>query len=141
VALAIRGISKSERELMLALERLEGNNGWDDRDGTDYIGQVTSVLNSYLGKTVYKTVDTPRDPMTAAQKAAFRKNVIDSIDASYGVVVNIVSPPGNRPRAQLGSSQPNYGGTWIYHYMTVTGYRIVNGVLYVKIADSGFWPY
>lgn len=37
-ALKVQGISVSEREIARQTEELEGNRGWDDQDGTDYIG-------------------------------------------------------------------------------------------------------
>lgn len=140
-AISIHGIYKSEAEIARRTEALEGNHGWDDRDGTDHISQITTVLNEYLPNAGYVTRLTTRDPMTAEQKALFQSDVITSIDSGYAVVINIVSPPGNRPRGQLGSSSPNYGYGTVFHYMTIVGYRWVNGVLYLKIADSGFRPF
>ena len=58
-----RGKLITERELMLELEALEGNHGWDDEDGTDSITQVTTVLNRHTGGR-YATVQMPTDSPT-----------------------------------------------------------------------------
>lgn len=146
IALACRGITKSERDCMLLLEKSEGNvrNGqvFDDQDGTDYIGQVTSVLNSLLPGAKYKTVDLQADPPSKAQIDALWNHIVASIDAGVACVFNIDSPPGNRPVAVAPSTQsPNYGWTEIFHYITGTGRRVDGATRKVLIDDPGFSPF
>lgn len=139
-ALAIHDQYASELEISRKTEALEGNVGWDDRDGTDSISQVTTVLNEYLDAG-YVTRLTPRDPMTPDQKVLFWNDLTTSIDAGYGVAMNIVAPPSNYPKGKLGSANPTYGGGTVFHYVLIVGYQEVNGARYIKIADSGFWPW
>lgn len=82
-------------------------------NGTDYIGLVRGALDHYLNITAYKEADLTTDPPTAAQQAALKQDLVDSIDAGYGLVANVVS--GWRP--------PGYpsSGT-IYHYIALVGY-------------------
>lgn len=137
IVLNSRGIHKSERDLMLELEALEGNHGWDDQDGTDSIRQVTTVLNRYLPGYVTRLM--PNDPPTASQVTQLWGDIVQSIDAGFGVVVNIVAPPSNYPRGVKGSTFPAYGGGTVFHYMTVMGYD--DTARAVWIADSGFRPF
>lgn len=139
-ALSIHGKFASELEISRKTEALEGNVGWDDQDGTDAIRQITEVLNDYLDAG-YVTAITDVDPLSPAQKSKFWRDIVSSIDAGYGVAVNIVAPPNNYPKGKLGSPNPTYGGGTVFHYFLVVGYQEVDGVLYVKIADSGFWPW
>ncbi len=95
-------------------------------NGTDYIGQVTTVLNDYLGAGRYRTVEMPSDPPTQAQRDTLWTDVTYSIDSGYAVVANIVAPPSNHP--------PGYPDQTIYHYFAVIGYDRDERSVYV--ADS-----
>lgn len=140
VVLNSRGILKSERDLMLELERLEGNNGWDDQDGTDSIGQVATVLNKYLGGG-YVVRARPNDPPTRAQIDELWNDIVASVNGGYGVVANIAVPRGNFPRGTRGSRSPAYSGNFVWHYFSVMGYYEGPDGRHVWIADSGFGPY
>ncbi|RCG24699.1 hypothetical protein DTL70_10125 [Streptomyces diacarni] len=97
-----------------------------DENGTDHIGQVTTVLNSNLGTDWYKTTEMPNDPPTQEQKDQLWADVVRGIDNNFPLVTNIVAPPGNQP--------PGYpSDQTIYHYFTVIGYDDANGS--VLIAD------
>lgn len=134
------GINVPEPELARKTEKLEGNDGWDDRDGTDHIRQVVTVLNEYT-KAGYAFVDMQRDPPTAEQKEKLWLDLVGSINAGRGVVANIVAPPTNQPKHVFPSTiGPNYGRNTVYHYFSVMGYSD-NGPRRVLIADSGFSPY
>lgn len=109
--------------------------------GTDYIGQFPKVLNKYLPKAGYRHVDMPNDPPTAAQKERLWQDIVNSINAGYGVIANIVAPPSNYPRAVAPSTQsPAYAGGTVYHYFAVMGFSEAGGRR-VWIADSGFSPF
>ena len=105
-------------------------------NGTDWIGQVTGVLNNHLGNGWYETKEMPNDPPTQEQKNLLWNDVVTDINAGYALVTNIVAPPGNQP--------PGYpSNQTIYHYFTVIGYDDANGT--VLIADpasfSGYQIY
>lgn len=109
--------------------------------GTDYIGQFPAVLNRHLpaGKYIYRNM--PNDPPSQAQKDRLWVDIVNSINAGYGVVANIVAPPSNYPRAVLPSTtSPAYSGGTVYHYFAVMGYSDSGGRR-CWIADSGFSPY
>lgn len=109
-------------------------------NGTNYIGQFPTVLNQYLPQAKYAHRDLPRDPATPAQKEQLWRDITASINAGFGVVANIVAPPGNYPKAVAPSTVNfRYGGGTVYHYISVMGYR--TGDRAVWIADSGFYPY
>ena len=96
-------------------------------NGTDWIGQITNVLNRHLGPGRYGTTEMPNDPPTAAQRDRLWRDIVLSIDANHPVVANIVAPPGNQP--------PGYpSNQTIYHYFTVIGYN--PDTYQVYIADS-----
>lgn len=98
-------------------------------NGTDHISQVTGVLNENLAgtNTNYVTKEMPNDPPTQAQKDELWNHIVTDINDGYGIVANIVAPPGNQP--------PGYPpGQTIYHYFTVIGYDSEN--MTVHIADS-----
>jgi len=140
VVLNSLGIHRTEQSLMLEIEKLEGNDGWDDRDGTDHISQITRVLNDHTDAG-YFTVEMPNDPPTAAQKERLWADLVASINGGHGVVVNIVAPRSNYPKAVAPSTiSPAYSGGTVYHYMTVMGYSD-DDIRRVWIADSGFSPY
>lgn len=85
-----------------------------DEDGTDWIGQITVVLNKYLGPDRYKTVEMPNDPPTAEQRDQLWRDIVNSIDRGYPVVTNIWAPPHNHP--------PGYPNRYVKHYFLVNGY-------------------
>ena len=96
-------------------------------NGTDWIGQVTAVLNDDLGGNYYKTTEMPNDPPTQPQRDRLWNDVVHSIDKNFAIVANIVAPPGNQP--------PGYpSNQTIYHYFAVVGYNSEKREVY--IADS-----
>jgi hypothetical protein len=95
-------------------------------NGTDWIGQVTQVMNNHLGQGRYATVEMPNDPPTQAQKDKLWSDIVFSIDHGYGMVANIVAPANNHP--------PGYPNYTIYHYIALVGYDKSNMTVY--IADS-----
>lgn len=108
--------------------------------GTDYIGSFPDVLNSYIGWGKYAYRNVP-GYLGAAGKNTLWENLTNSIDAGLGVVVNIVAPPSNYPKAVYPSTiSPAYSGGTVYHYIAAMGYRD-DGTRKVWIADSGFSPY
>lgn len=112
--------------------------------GTDYIGQITAVLNKYIPDADYLTVDLPHDPPTDAEVETFWNNLRTSIDNGFGLVLNFVAPGNNPPFPIKGSGPtPNfysYGGT-VYHYVSAHGYSDEGGERAVWIADSGGAPF
>ena len=141
VILNSRGTIKTERDLMLELERLEGNNGWDDQDGTDSIAQVATVLNRYVDGG-YLVRQMPNDPPTQAQKDLLWDDVVKSVDAGFGVVGNIAVPWSNFPKGTRGSVTPSYTGNFVWHYLSIMGYADDGpGGKHYWIADSGFKPF
>ena len=113
------------------------------RGGTDWIGQVTRTLQKHIPAAKYATVEMPNDPPTSAQRERLWQHLTGSIDAGYGLAVNIVAPPNNYPRPSFKSTQAlQYSGGTVYHYVAAMGYAIDgNGVKHVWLADSGFRPY
>ncbi|WP_018155997.1 C39 family peptidase [Demetria terragena] len=106
VALSCRGIHLTQAELA-------GQLGTDG-DGTDHIGQITRVLGSLVGW--YETKEMPSDPPSPEQRDLLWRDVTHNVDNGYGLVANIVAPPGNHP--------PGYpSDQTIYHYFTVVGYQ------------------
>lgn len=111
-------------------------------NGTDHIGLLTGALNRALPDAKYATVQIPNDPPSAAQRDTLWNNIVRSINAGYGVAINIDAPPSNYPKAVYPSTiSPAYGGDEVLHYFAAMGYREDNGVRAVWIADSGFTPY
>ncbi|HEY5948599.1 MAG TPA: C39 family peptidase [Kofleriaceae bacterium] len=119
VALSVRMTPPSQQAL--------ANQLGTTTNGTDWIGQITGVLNDDLGGTYYVTTEMPNDPPTAAQRDRLWHDVVQTIDSDFAVVANIVAPPGNQP--------PGYpSDQTIYHYFSVVGYRREERQVY--IADS-----
>ena len=109
--------------------------------GTDWIGQFPAVLNRHLPGAGYKVVSMPNDPPTPAQRDRLWNDIVNSINAGYGVVANIVAPPSNYPKAVYPSNiNPAYAGGTVYHYFAIRGYSDSGGRR-CRIADSGFAPY
>ncbi|MEQ0565683.1 C39 family peptidase [Amycolatopsis sp. NEAU-NG30] len=94
-------------------------------DGTNWIGQITGVLNRDLGTSWYETKEMPNDPPTQAQRDLLWRDIVLDIGNGYPIVANIVAPPDNHP--------PGYPNETIYHYFTVIGYD--SSDMTVKIAD------
>lgn len=113
------------------------------RGGTDWIGQITRTLQKHIPAAKYATVEMPNDPPSTAQRDRLWQHLTGSIDAGYGLVVNIVAPPNNYPRpSHTSTTALAYSGGTVYHYVAAMGYAIDgNGVKHVWIADSGFKPY
>ncbi|QHB37451.1 lysin A [Mycobacterium phage Leopard] len=132
VVLDSRGIKRAESDLAREI-------GTTTR-GTDYVGLIERVLDRVTPDANYTSVYTERDPMTAAQKETLWKNLVRSIDAGYGVVMNWVAPPSNKPRGVKGSVSPRYSGGTTYHYVAAMGYDDDPNLRAVWIADSGFQP-
>lgn len=95
-------------------------------NGTDWIGQITAVLNNRLGARRYKTTEMPHDPPTQSERDRLWADIRLSIDNNYPVVTNIVAPPSNHP--------PGYPDEVIYHYFAVIGYN--PSTMQVYISDS-----
>ncbi len=95
-------------------------------NGTDWIGQVTRVLNQNLRAPWYVTRELPNDPPTPAQKDLLWRDLVRAIDNGFPLVANIVAPPNNHP--------PGYPNHTIYHYISVIGYNRETRQAYV--ADS-----
>lgn len=140
------GMLVAESTIANEIEQLENPGRGDDRDGTDYIGLIEKVLDRRAGKQQYTSVYTPNDPMTQAQKDKFWKDILHSVVGNKaGVVVNIVAPPSNPPRATKGSKPPPYPrNTTTWHYVSIMG--VDEAERAVWIADSaafggitGFW--
>lgn len=133
VLLNSRGIHVEESELAQ-----EMGTTWN---GTDFIGQIERVLDRRVPDARYTSVQMPNDPPTADQCARLWRDIVRSIDSGWGVIVNIVAPPSNYPRAVAPSTiSPTYSGGTVYHYMTVMGYDDA-GARSVWMADSGFSPF
>ncbi|GAA1695463.1 hypothetical protein GCM10009745_46550 [Kribbella yunnanensis] len=102
-----------------------------DEDGTDWIGQVTRVLNNRLNTGYYETKEMPNDPPTQAQRDLLWHDIVYDIDRGWALVANIVAPANNHP--------PGYPNYTIWHYFTVIGYDSSDST--VLIADpAGFNP-
>ncbi|WP_370945096.1 C39 family peptidase [Amycolatopsis sp. cg5] len=94
-------------------------------NGTDWIGQITGVLNRDLGTSYYETKEMPNDPPTQAQRDLLWRDITLDINNGWALVANIVAPANNHP--------PGYPNYTIYHYFTVIGYD--SSDMTVKIAD------
>ncbi|QIN94250.1 endolysin [Mycobacterium phage Willsammy] len=133
VVLNSRGIIKAESDLARQI-------GTTTR-GTDYVGLIERVLDAIVPDARYTSVYIANDPPTAAQKETLWRNLVASINAGYGVVMNWVAPPSNKPRGVKGSVSPSYSGGTTYHYVAAMGYDDNPAARAVWIADSGFRPY
>ena len=123
IALSARMSAPSQQEL--------ANQLGTDEDGTDWIGQVTGVLNNRLNTGYYETKEMPNVPPTQAQRDLLWNDIQYDIDRGYAIVANIVAPASNHP--------PGYPNYTIYHYFTVIGYDTSDST--VLIADpAGFGP-
>ncbi|MFE6922905.1 C39 family peptidase [Nocardia sp. NPDC057663] len=125
----------------LILESVLGSEMGTDQEGTDHIGLIAPVLNRYLPGADYRVSQMPNDPALPQQAQKLWENVKQSIDSGYGVVANIVAPPGNYPRGVRGSTSPQYRGGTVFHYIAIMGYADGGGPRAFWVADSGFEPY
>ncbi|NEA35157.1 C39 family peptidase [Streptomyces sp. SID13031] len=123
IALSARMSAPSQQDL--------ANQLGTDEDGTDWIGQVTGVLNNRLNTGYYETKEMPNDPPTQGQRDLLWYDIQYDIDRGYAIVANIVAPASNHP--------PGYPNYTIWHYFTVIGYDTSDST--VLIADpAGFGP-
>jgi peptidase C39-like protein len=114
IALSARGINVSQADMAAQLGTTT--------NGTDWIGQVTGVLDNYVGW--YETKEMPNDPPTQGQRDLLWNDIVLDINNGYAIVANIVAPPGNQP--------PGYPpNQTIYHYFTVIGYDDSNMTVYI----------
>lgn len=132
VVLNTRGIIVAESDLARQI-------GTTTR-GTDYVGLIERVLDNIVPDARYTSVYIENDPATAVQKEALWANLKRSIDGGFGVVMNWVAPPSNKPRGVKGSVSPRYSGGTTYHYVAAMGYDDNPAARAVWIADSGFQP-
>lgn len=138
--LRARGTRVGESEIAHQTEELEGNRGWDDQDGTDSIRQGATVLNRYLPEAEYAVVEWRGYPGRVAREE-FWQRVKASVDAGYGVLVNIVAPVSNYPRGTRDSASPAYGGGTVFHYISIAGYYDGPDGRHYWVDDSGFRPF
>lgn len=132
VILAIRGVTVAEATLARECGTNEG--------GTDSVLLIERCLDTRIPDANYTSVQMPNDPPTLPQKELLWKNVTQSIDAGYGVIMNWVAPLNNYPRSIKGGQNLSYGGGTVYHYVACVGYDDT-APRSVKIADSGFRPF
>ncbi|WP_083885250.1 C39 family peptidase [Nocardia thailandica] len=125
----------------LIVESDLGQEMGTDEDGTDHIGLIGPVLDKHIPGADYKVVQMPDDPPSAHQREQLWADVTRSIDNGYGVVANIVAPPGNYPVGVRGSTSPEYHGGTVFHYIAIMGYADDNGGRAFWVADSGFPPF
>lgn len=133
VVLNSRGIIVSEQELALSIGTHVG--------GTDYVGLIEKDLDQRVPEAGYMSIYLPNDPPTAAQRDRLWRDLVRSIDAGWGVIMNWVAPPSNYPQGTKGSRSPLYHGGTVYHYVAAMGYDNTPGAEAVWIADSGFQPF
>lgn len=132
VVLNALGIHVSEQELIREI-------GTTTR-GTDYVGLIEQrCLDRRVPQAGYTSVYIENDPPTGEQTARLWEHIRRSINAGYGVIMNWVAPPSNKPRGVKGSPNPHYSGGTTYHYVAAMGYD--DEARAVWIADSGFWPF
>ncbi|MGU3498028.1 C39 family peptidase [Mycobacterium sp. C31M] len=133
IVLNSRGVTATERDLAREMGTTTA--------GTDFIGLIERVLDTKIAEARYTSVDMPDDPPSAGQKEKLWRDVVDSIDSGFGVVMNWVAPPSNYPRGVKGSASPEYRGGTKYHYVACMGYDDTPGQRALWIADSGFRPF
>ena len=126
IVLKVRGINVSEQQLARECGTTTG--------GTDHIRLIERVLDGRLPEANYTSVDMPNDPPTQSQKDKMWADVVQSIDAGYAVLANLVAPPSNYPQGF------SYGGGTVFHYVTFTGYD-ASGNRQLQLSDPGFRPF
>jgi hypothetical protein len=92
-------------------------------NGTDWIGQVTGVLNNNLHAPWYVTREMPNDPPTPAQRDLLWRDLTRGVDNGFPLVTNIVAPASNHP--------PGYPNYTIYHYFAAIGYNAQTREAYI----------
>ena len=133
VVLNSLGINIAESDLCVEIGTTE--------NGTDCVQMIERVLDQRLPGATYTSVNLPNDPPTQEQREALWANIVRSIDAGFGVIMNWDAPPNNYPRGVKGSVSPNYHGDPVLHYVACMGYDSNPALRAVYIADSGFDPY
>ena len=133
VVLNSRGIIVSERDLALSIGTTV--------NGTDYVGLIEQALDRRVPEAGYLSIYMPNDPPTQAQREKLWADLVRTIDAGWGMIMNWVAPPSNYPRGVKGSQDPAYRWGTIYHYVAAMGYDDTPGARAVWIADSGFRPF
>lgn len=141
IVLNSRGINLSESSLASEIEALEGNVGWNDQDGTDYIGQVATVLERHA-PAGWQVVNIPGSRATKQQEDALWDHLVRAVNANFGLVGNIIAPPSNFPNPVAPSTQRlQYSGSTIFHYVSLMGYSDEGGIRKVWWGDPGFAPF
>ena len=111
-----------------------------DQGGTDFVELSERVLDRRVPQARYTSVYMPNDPPSPAQRERLWRDLVRSIDAGWGVIMNWVAPPWNYPRGVKGSISPAYHGGCVYHYVATMGYDDTPGARAVWIADPRFSP-
>lgn len=135
------GIPADEWELAIACRTSE--------NGTDWIGQILTVLRQRAHRIDWRLVELPNDPCSPAEKQELWDNAVNSIcEARAPLLMNFVAPQFNYPRASRPSPidgqirNPNYGGGGtVWHYVSCFGVaEDADGSRHMLIVDSGFQP-
>ena len=58
-------------------------------NGTDWVGQITNVLNRNLGAKWFVTRELPNDPPTPGQRAQLWNDLVRAIDNGFPFVANL----------------------------------------------------
>jgi lysozyme family protein len=109
------------------------------QNGTDFVGLIERVLDRRVPEANYTSVPVRTYP-TAEQKDKLWRDVVRSVDAGWGVIMNWWAPPNNYPIGVKGTMSPKYHGGLVKHYVAAMGYDDTPGARALWIADSGFWP-
>lgn len=133
IVLKALGIDVSENTLIAEIGTTE--------NGTDCVQLIERVLNNRIPGANYRSIDLRNDPPTAAERDVLWNNIVRSIDAGYGIVMNWEVPPGNYPIGVKGSVSPSYRHGTYWHYVACMGYDSTPGKRAVWIADGGFNPH
>ena len=110
-------------------------------NGTDCVQMIQKVLDQRLPAANYTSINMPNDPPTPEEREALWANIVQSIDAGYGVIMNWDAPSNNYPVGVKGSVSPNCHGDPVLHYVACMGYDSNPALRAVWIADSGFDPH
>lgn len=130
IVLNSRGIIESEDALIRDIGTTT--------NGTDDISWVEHSFDRRLPQANYTSVHLPDYP-NQEQRDRLWENLTRSINAGYGLVVNWVVPPSNRPRGVKGSPNASYPNRTIFHYVALMGYDDADRTVW--IADPGFQPF
>jgi len=133
IVLDMAGVKVSEQQLIKEIGTHTG--------GTDDVSWITKVLNRYLPGANYTNFYLPKDPPTSQQKDQLWFHVTQSIRMGYGLIMNWVVPPWNKPKSVPPSTiDLKYPNAWTYHYVACGGFDDDPAMRKVWIADSGFQP-